>query len=159
MQKVIGPTHDTTTNVFDSLYLSQVRDAKGQWVTRWMNALGLPDSIGDPTGAKSKGWYDADGNITRIVSRRGKVIRFTYDSLEHLVLRIADKADSFHVDTTWYSLDPTDHFFSFANAEATDTSWLDKAGRLQLSVSCRSISGLTKCFRDSSSYNIRDQRS
>jgi len=152
--KTIGPLSDTTIQTFDSLYPIQVRDAKGQLYRSWVNALGWADSIADPGGHVDHYGYDANGNLTSWTTRLGQSIQFTYDSLDVARLVIVGN------DTTKLYTDPAGRYAAVSNRESTDTLRFDVAGRPLVAITCRVLAAgnAAQCFRDSSSYQIRDRR-
>jgi RHS repeat-associated protein len=154
VKAVIGARHDTTSYTYDSLFLTQVRDARGQIYKVWRNALGWPDSTMDPAGRLARFTYDSGGNVVNIVNRRGQSVQSVYDSLDQIRMRIVG------ADTTRYFSDPLGRYRTVANRESTDTLKMDDAGRPAVQVTCRVlVSGSApQCFRDSSVYEIRDLR-
>jgi len=152
LTRTIGPLQDTTVGTYDSLYLTQVRDAKGQTYKTWMNALQWPDSTTDMAGGVDRYQYDLNGNAISWTNRRGQTIQATYDSLNQPRFVIVGS------DTTKLFSDPAGRYSAVSNRESTDTVKFDAADRVLWQVSCRVLatgSGAT-CFRDSSSYSIRD---
>ena len=150
----IGPLHDSTTQTYDGIYLTQVRDAKGQTYQFWPDALGASDSSADAAGAKTRFQYDANGNRTTWTNRRGQTVQFTYDSLDQMRLRVVGS------DTAKFLADPAGHYTAASNAQSTDTLWVDRAGRDSVRITCRVlVSGnAAQCFRDSSTYEVRGMR-
>lgn len=154
VRKTIGPQQDTTTYTYDSLYLTQVRDARGQVYKVYPNALGWPDSTEDPAGKITRFTYDSGGNQVTIVNRRGQTISFTYDPLDQMRLRMVG------TDTTSYFTDSLGRYSAMANRESVDTLKVDAAGRPWVEISCRLLVAGSphQCFRDSSLYEWRDFR-
>lgn len=153
--KTIGSLHDTTLFYYDdSLHLTRTTDAKGQVYRVWPNALGWPDSTKDPAGGVDRYQYDVNGNRINWTNRNGRTIAFTYDSLDQLRSVVADGK------TTTYFFDPAGHYVAASNSESTDTLWSDAADRAARAISCRVLvtGNAAKCFRDSSVYEIRDNR-
>src|SRR6185437_1164413 len=152
--KTIGRLHDTTTNTYDALYLTQVRDAKGQVYKFWPNAVGWADSTTDPAGAVDRYAYDLNGNQTSSTNRKAQTIQYTYDSLDQ-----ARSATGGGKTITWFT-DPAGHYQAAADSESVDTLRLDIAGRDSVQVTCRVlVSGnAPQCFRDSSTYDIHNLR-
>ncbi len=152
--RTIGPLHDTTTNTYDGLYLTLVRDAKGQRYQFWPNALGWADSTTDPAGAVDRYQYDLNGNPLSWTNRRGQLIQFTYDSLDQRTSATADGR------TTTFFTDPAGRYQVAANSESADTLRFDAADRPFVAVSCRVLvaGSAASCFRDSSVYELRDLR-
>jgi RHS repeat-associated protein len=151
----IGPLHDTTQVFYDdSLHLTRTKDAKGQVYRVWPNALGWPDSTKDPAGGVDRYQYDVNGNQTSWTNRNGRTIAFTYDSLDQLRSVVAD------AKTTTYFFDPAGHYVAVSNSESTDSLWSDAADRASRMISCRVLvaGNAPQCFRDSSVYEIRDNR-
>lgn len=152
--RTIGPQRDTTTYTFDNLFLTQVRDARGQIYKTWPNALGWIDSTEDAAGRRTRITYDSGGNPVSVVNRRGQTIQFAYDSLGQVRRRIVG------TDTTKYFTDPLGRFTAVANRESVDTLRLDATGRPMVAVSCRVLASgsAAQCFRDSSTYTITNLR-
>lgn len=154
VKSIIGPLHDITSYSHDSLYLTQVQDARGQTYQLWPNALGWPDSTADPAGRMTGFTYDSGGNVRTVVNRRAQTIGFTYDSLDHVRSRVVA------TDTARYFTDPLGRYVTAANRESVDTLKADSAGRALVEITCRVlVSGAAaQCFRDSSVYELRDLR-
>ena len=150
--RVIGTLQDTTASTYDSLYVVQVRDAKGQTYKSWVDALGWVDSTTDPRGNVDRYQYDLNGNRTSWTNRRAQTIQFTYDSLDQPRLMISGS------DTTKFYSDPAGHYTAVVNRESADTVRLDGADRVLWQISCRVlVSGSSaQCLRDSSAYSIRN---
>lgn len=151
----IGPFHETTLFYYDDgVHLTRTQDAKGQVYRAWPNALGWVDSTKDPAGGVDRYQYDVNGNRIGWTNRNGRTITFAYDSLDQLDSVVADGK------TTTYFVDPAGHYIAASNSESTDTLWSDAADRAGRTISCRIlVSGnAPQCFRDSSVYEIRDNR-
>jgi len=151
----IGPLHDSTRFFYDdSLYLTRVQDAKRQVYQTWPNALGWVDSTADPAGKVDHYQYDLNGNRTSWTNRSGRTITYTYDALDQRSAVVADGK------TTTYFYDPAGHYVVASGSESVDTLRFDAADRPALAISCRVlVSGnAPSCFRDSSTYEIRDAR-
>jgi RHS repeat-associated protein len=131
MTRRIGPLSDTTKYVYDSLYLRQLIDAKGQTYLFSPNALGWLEVRTDPAGAQDHYAYDRDGNLTQWISRRAQTISFTYDTLDALQTRIVG------TDTMRYRADPAERFVSSSNTESIDTIKFDPVGRAEYQISVR----------------------
>lgn len=129
--RTIGPIADTTRYIYDSIYLRQVIDPKGQVYQFGPNALGWVQTRTDPAGAQDGYSYDRNGNITQWINRRGQTITFSYDTLDMLLARIAG------ADTARYFTDPAGRFTSAANSESTDSLKLDAAGRPEYQITIR----------------------
>jgi len=79
-----GASADTTRYFYDSLYLTHVEDAKGQWYRTVVNALGWPTQVFDPADTVhlyQTYAYDRDGHVTQYTNRRGQAVNTTYDGL------------------------------------------------------------------------------
>lgn len=146
--KTVGPMSDTTRYAYDPLFLTSVRDAKGQEHRFGPNALGWIDSVIDPNGRRDQYRYDRNGNKTTWVNRRAQTISITYDELDNLRTRTAGGA------TTTFVADPLDRFLAIANGESTDTLRFDVAGRTTTETTIR---GGTR-YELSSTYDVRDRR-
>jgi len=72
---------DTTTFTYDSLYLKQVRDAKGQLYGFAYNPLGAVSQRSDPAGASENYYYNLEGLQTTWINRRSDTVATTYDAL------------------------------------------------------------------------------
>lgn len=153
--KTFGAFHDSTLFFYDdSMHLTRTTDAKGQVYRVWPNALGWADSTKDPAGGVDRYQYDVNGNRKSWTNRNGRTIAFTYDSLDQVRSIVADGK------TSTYFFDPSARYVVASNGESTDTLWTDAADRAWRAISCRVlVSGnAAKCFRDSSVYEIRDNR-
>jgi RHS repeat-associated protein len=153
--KTFGAFHDSTLFFYDdSMHLTRTMDADSQVYRVWPNALGWADSTKDPAGGVDRYQYDVNGNRIGWTNRNGRTIAFTYDSLDHVRSVVADGK------TSTYFFDPAGHYVAASNSESSDTVWSDAADRAWRAISCRVlVSGnAAKCFRDSSVYEIRDNR-
>jgi RHS repeat-associated protein len=146
--KAVGPMSDTTRYGYDGLFLTSLRDAKGQEYRFAPNAVGWVDSVIDPNGRRDQFRYDRNGNRTTWINRRAQTISMGYDELDNLRSRTADNA------TTTFVVDPLGRFVAVANNESTDTLRLDVAGR---SISEITVRAGTR-YELSSIYDLRDRR-
>lgn len=128
----VGPLSDTTRYLYDSLYLRQFIDPKGQSYLFAHNALGWLGTRTDPNGVQDQYSYDRDGSVTQWTNRRGQSVAFAYDSLDIL------RSVATGTDTTRYFADPAERFIAGSNAESTDTIKFDSGGRIQSQISLRS---------------------
>ena len=144
----IGPGADTTRYTYDDLFLTQVRDAKGQTYGFTSNALGWTEVETDPNGKQTRSSFDKNGNVKTWTNRRGQQVTFSYDDLDQLTARVADGR------TTSYSVHPEGDFVATANAQSTDTIMFDGLGRPTWEVSVR---GGTR-YVIGSTYDKRNSR-
>jgi RHS repeat-associated protein len=144
-----APIYDTTTFVYDSLYLSAVIDAKAQRSAFAVNALGWVVSDTNPLGVAKTFAFDSNGNITSTTNRRGQTITFTYDSLENLRARVTPDAG-----TTMFISDPLERFVAVSNGESVDTLKFDISGRPTNEIA---VHAGTR-YELASTLDIRDRR-
>ncbi|HYW10154.1 MAG TPA: hypothetical protein VE913_24515, partial [Longimicrobium sp.] len=129
--RTIGPRQDTTSFVYDRLFLTGVRDAVGQRYGSEMNALGWDTAQVSPRGLRDRTTYDASGNVRGYTNRRGQTISFAYDARNRVTERAAG------ADTTRYAYDPDERWVEVRNAESIDTVYADTLGRVTRSTSVR----------------------
>lgn len=92
---------------YNALFLTTVRDQKGQVYKQDANALGWPTAIYDPADTTS--WaikttvsYDLGGRVTTWHNRRGSAITQQWDKLGRMTSR---RYDTSGADSLWYSPD------------------------------------------------------
>lgn len=144
----IGALSDTTRMTYDPLYLTGIRDAKGQLTQFARNALGWQESFTDPGGRIVRTSFDRAGNVVSTTNRRGQVVTFTYDALDQLTSRTADGR------TTTFATDSLDRFAAASNSESVDTLKYDAAGRPAIEITVRG----TRRYVRTTAFDIRDRR-
>src|SRR5688572_29396472 len=144
----IGALSDTTKMIYDALYLTSVRDAKGQVTQFGRNALGWQESFTDPGGRTATTGFDRAGNVVTSTNRRNQVVTFTYDALNVITSRTTDGL------TTTFATDSLGRFTAVANSESIDTVKFDAAGRPEVEVTVRG----TRRYVRTTTFDIRDRR-
>jgi RHS repeat-associated protein len=144
----IGPISDTTITRYNSLFVTAVRDAKGQLYQFTPNALGWVERRIDPAGLSETFGYDVNGNALRHTNRRGQTVTMGYDAFDAVSSRTADGL------TATYVTDALDRFTTASNAESIDTLRLDVAGRQVAEISVRG----GRRYERTSAYNAQGLR-
>lgn len=119
-----GVNADSTVFGYDALRLRSVTDPKGQTWQMNYNALGWLASRVDPAGRRDSFAYDVEGQVRRMINRRGQVVELTYDALHR---RLARTGNAILSDTLSYSGDGDTVVAS--NGVALDSTFLNS--RLQ----------------------------
>jgi RHS repeat-associated protein len=130
---VIGPLSDTTITTYDQLYVTAIRDAKGQTYGFTPNALGWVERRlhPDPSLAPDSTRYDRNGNATWQKSRQGRIVTFAYDALDRPTARTADG------QTSTFNISPAGLFSAAGNADSRDSVSFDILGRPVAAVTTR----------------------
>lgn len=124
-----NPLGQQVTYGYDAATLDVVRitDAKGQVYKFAYNSLGLLSArhdLADTTKADSL-WYDEEGNVRKVKTRRGHVVTLDWDLVGRLLTRTAP---GLPVDSFRYA--NNGRWMVAANANAYDSLAYDQAGRL-----------------------------
>jgi RHS repeat-associated protein len=110
---------------YNDLYLTTVRDPKGQVYKRNVNALGWSTVVYDPadtTSRKVTYKYDLAGRVSTWVNQRAQSATQQWDKLG----RLTSRRDGTTADSLWYSSDL--HTVVASNAISTDTMKLGNQG-------------------------------
>lgn len=110
---------------YNDLYVTALRDPKGQVYKRDVNALGWPTAVYDPADTinrKVTNKYDLGGRVTTWVNQRGQSVTQQWDKLG----RLTSVRDGTTADSLWYSSDLKTVVAS--NAISADTMKLGNYG-------------------------------
>ncbi|HEV2147524.1 MAG TPA: RHS repeat-associated core domain-containing protein [Longimicrobiaceae bacterium] len=139
---------DSTSFTYDPLFLTAVRDARGQTYGFEQNVLGWDTAQVDPRGSREHTTYDVSGNVRTYTNRRGQTVEFSYDAFNRLEERRADGK------RTRYTYDPAGFFVVVSNEESIDTVRTDTIGRVTHEIAVRS----GKKYTVRTSYDSRGRR-
>lgn len=131
IQAADGVNPSPTKYEYDALFLTKVRDPKGQVYRVALNALGWATHQYDPSDTTSwskfvKTGYDAAGRAVAVTNRRGLTVNYTFDSLDRLT-----RKSGTNVATANYSYSPDGRISVSSNAISRDsvfrsaTQWTD----------------------------------
>ncbi len=134
----VGPLSTSTTRTYNDVAGTySLTDAKGQVYTTYVNAAGWVTQQQDPRGNRDSVRYDANGRVETSWSRRGDVVKYTYDGLGRVLTR-TDSVPGQAANVTTFAYDSLKTWASVANAESVDTMFYDAAGRLRETKTVRS---------------------
>ena len=138
--RAIDPVGGVTAYRYMNGQLYQVTDPKLQTYSFHHDMLGQLGSAVDPRGQWSYAYYDRAGNPTFTRNRRGQVVTALYNALNQRTARYAGTNG-----TTW-SYDSTSLWVASSNAESTDTTFFDAAGRALRTVSLLGAHRYTRTY-------------
>ncbi len=123
VQAYDGVNPSPTVTTYDSMYVRNVTDPKGQVYAFGYNALGWVTQRIDAAGHATLYAYDRDGLLRRFTNRRGDTLSYTYDALH----RETSKGGRNTTSETWsYSVDGRTR--TAASPVDTVTGFLSVAG-------------------------------
>lgn len=134
-----NPLAYVVRNHWGALTLDSLTDAKGQTYKFGRNAVAwlvAQRDLADPSKADSA-FYDAAGRQRKLKTRRGDVIRMSYDAVGRVT---GISGPDFPADTFFY--DPAGRWVVASNANGRDSSAFDARGRL-VSATQRMPDGVT----------------
>jgi RHS repeat-associated protein len=130
-------TMNITYGYNDPARMYTVTDPKSQMYRDSLNALGWVVKRTDPRGLSDSFEYDRRGNMTRHTSRRGAIVRFTYDTLDRVKTRVGDAIGGAAKDSAAFFYDAQMKWVAVSNGESVDTLRLDSKDRPSEAVSRR----------------------